>query len=128
MLAVALVATDPRQRANRLVAIVLLCSAHWSLCEVFWSLSDDPRRVAQWIRLSSLGWVWLGPLAIQIISELVGGANTGLRRALPWAYACAIASVVLYTATPWCLEEPVRTRFGWGIRFGPLFPLVYLPS
>ena len=128
MLAVALVTTHSRQRANRLVAVVLVCSAHWSLCEVFWSLSDDPRRVVQWIQLSSLGWMWLGPLTLQIISELVGGANSGLRRALPWAYACAIAGVVLYTATPWCLEEPVRTSFGWGVRFGPLFPVVYLPT
>ncbi|HEY8156668.1 MAG TPA: ATP-binding protein [Myxococcota bacterium] len=128
MLAVALLAINSKQRANRLVAIVLLCSAHWSLCEVFWSLSDDPRRVLQWVRLSSLGWMWLGPLTLHIISELVGGANTGLRRALPWAYACAVASILLYVATPWCLAEPVRTSLGWGVRFGPLFPLVYLPT
>ena len=38
-------------------------------------------------------------------------------------YACAAASILLYTATPWCLDEPVRTSFGWGVRFGPLFPL-----
>jgi PAS domain S-box-containing protein len=128
MLATALVALNSQQRVNRLVALVLVCSAHWSLCEVFWSLADDPRRVLQWIRLSSLGWIWLGPLAVHVISDLVGGANTGLRRALPWAYAAAIASLLLYVATPWCLSEPVRTSFGWGIRFGPLFPLVYLPT
>ena len=94
MLAVALVATDSRQRANRLVAIVLVCSAHWSLCEVFWSLCGRPaQRSCSWIQLSSLGWMWLGPLTLHIISELVGGANTGLRRALPWAYACAVASI-----------------------------------
>ena len=98
MIAVALVAADSRQRANRLVAAALLCSAWWSLCEVFWSLSDDPREVVQWIKLSSLGWMWLGPLTLHIVSELVGDANTGLRRALPWAYASAIASIALYTA------------------------------
>jgi signal transduction histidine kinase len=128
MLAVALLTINSEQRANRLVAIVLLCSAHWSLCEVFWSLADDPRSVMQWVRLSALGWIWLGPLTLHIVSELVGGANTGLRRALPWAYASAVAAFLLYVATPWCLSEPVRTGFGWGLRFGPLFPLVLLPT
>jgi len=128
MIAVALVTADPRQRANRLVAAALACSAWWSLCEVFWSFSDDPRRVVQWVKLSSLGWTWLGPLTLHIISELVGGADTMLRRALPWAYAGAVASLLLYTATPWCLDEPVSTSFGWGVRFGPLFPLAYLPT
>lgn len=128
MIAVALVTADARQRANRLVAAALLCSAWWSLCEVFWSLSDDPREVVQWIKLSSLGWMWLGPLTLHIISELVGGANRGLRRALPWTYAGAIAGIALYTVTPWCLDEPVRTSFGWGVRFGPLFPLAFLPT
>jgi PAS domain S-box-containing protein len=128
MIAVALVTADSRQRANLLVAAALGCSAWWSLCEVFWSFSDDPSRVVQWVKLSALGWIWLGPLALHIISELVGEANTTMRRALPLAYACAAASLLLYTATPWCLEQPVPTSFGWGVRFGPLFPLAYLPT
>jgi hypothetical protein len=61
MLAVALVAINSQQRANRLVAVVLFCSAHWSLCEVFWSLSDDPRRSAMDRSPRSAGSGW--PLA-----------------------------------------------------------------
>jgi signal transduction histidine kinase len=127
-LAAALVAGDSGQRANRLVAIVLVCSAHWSLCEVFISLADDPHSVIQLAKLSSLGWLWLGPLTLHIVSELVGGAHPGLRRRLPWAYACAAASILVYVATPFCLETPLRTSFGWAIHPGPLFPLVYLPT
>ena len=44
MIAVALVATDPRQRANRLVAAVLVCSAWWSIVRGDRGLLDDPRR------------------------------------------------------------------------------------
>ena len=51
-LAAALVASGSGQRANRLVAIVLLCSAHWSVCEVLWSQCDDPQSVLRLIRLS----------------------------------------------------------------------------
>ena len=126
-LAAALVANDSGQRANRIVAAVLVCSAHWSVCEVLWSQGDDAQSVLWLIRLSSLGWLWLGALALHIISELVGGAHPGPRRVLPWSYACAAVSIPLCMATPWCLVEPVRTSFGWGIRLGPLFPLVYLP-
>jgi signal transduction histidine kinase len=128
MIAVALVATNVRQRANRLVAITLACSAHWSLCEVFTSLAEDPQTVLRLARLASLGWMSLGPLALLMASELAGGANRRLRRVLPWAYACTVASIALYTATPWCLAEPVRSGFGWGLRLGPLFPLVFLPT
>jgi signal transduction histidine kinase len=128
MIAMALIAADSRQRASVLVAVALICSAWWSLCEVCWSFEGDPRRVVQWIKLSALGWMWLGPLTLHIISELVGGAKPGLRRSLPWAYGSAVASIVLYIASPWCLEEPVRGRFGWAVRFGPLFPLAYLPT
>ena len=78
--------------------------------------------------MSSLGWLWLGPLTFHIVSELVGGAHPGLRRFVPWAYAGAAASILLYVASPFCLDEPVRNRFGWAMRPGPLFPLVVLPT
>ncbi len=127
-LAAALVASDSGQRANRLVAIVLVCSAHWSVCEVLMSLCDAPNRVLQLARLSSFGWLWLGPLTLHIVSELVGSVHPGLRRLLPWAYAGASASILLYALSPLCLELPVRNHFGWALHPGRLFPLVVLPT
>jgi signal transduction histidine kinase len=127
-LAAALVGGASEQRANRLVATVLVCSAHWSLCEVLISLAGDPDSVIALAKLSSLGWLWLGPLTLHMISELVGGAHPGLRRCLPWAYGCAAVSILFYVATPFCFDVPLRSRFGWTIQPGPLFPLVFLPT
>jgi len=127
-IAAALFASDSGQRATRLIAIVLLCSAHWSLCEVWMSLANDPQSVNQLARLSSFGWMWLGPLTLHVVSELVGGALPTLRRLLPWSYACTVASIALYVATPFCLGTATRNDFGWSIEPGPLFPLVVLPT
>ncbi len=127
-LSAALLSSDSGQRANRLVAIVLACSAYWSACEVLTSLCDQPSSALQMAKLSGVGWLWLGPLTLHIASELVGGAHPGLRRVLPWSYACAVASILFYVATPYCLRVPVRTEYGWALHLGPLFPLVYLPT
>ena len=127
-LAAALVASDSGQRANRLVAIVLLCSAHWSVCEVFMTSATTRTAWSSWPagrRSAGCGW---GRSPLHIVSELVGGAHPGLRRLLPWAYAGAAASISLYWLSPACLAEPVSGRFGLALRPGPLFPLVVLPT
>jgi signal transduction histidine kinase len=128
MLGAAIVAGNQGQRANRLVALVLFCSAHWSACEVMLNLSQDPREVLLWARFSSLGWLWLGPLTLHVTAELVGVARTRLRRSLPFAYATAALSIAAYAGTPWFLDGPVRTSFGWAVRFTPLFPLIFIPT
>jgi PAS domain S-box-containing protein len=127
-MAAAILSRDPGQRVNRLVAVVLVCSAWWSLCEVVWGMADDPETVRWLIKASSLGWLWLGPLCLEILTELAGDAKLKLRRLVPLAYVTAAASIVLYIATPWCVGEPVRVSWGWGITFGPLFGLVFVPT
>jgi signal transduction histidine kinase len=124
----AIASRDPGQRATRLVVLVLLCSVHWSLCEVAWGLSDDPRTVRWLIKASSLGWLWLGPLCLHVLVEIGGRHGLRLQRLLPFAYGSAALGIVLYVATPWCVAEPVRTSWGWGITFGPLFPFVVVPT
>jgi PAS domain S-box-containing protein len=125
MIASAIVSHDPGQRANRVIALVLACSGWWSFCEVIWTVQEDPAVVLWLIKISSVGWMLLGPLSLDAYVEILGDARSRLRRLLPLAYASAAASIGLYLATPWCLSEPVPTRWGWGYHPGPLFPLVY---
>ena len=127
IMAAGILGRDPGQRANRLVALILACSAHWSLCEVLWNSSDDPDVVLWLVRLSGAGWLWLGPLALELYVELAGDSRSSLRKLIPYAYGSSAFSLALY-ATPWGVIEPVRTDFGWGYSFGPLFPIVYLPT
>jgi PAS domain S-box-containing protein len=127
LIAIGILAADSGQRANRLVALVLACSAHWSMCEVLWNLADDPEVVIWLVRLSAAGWLWLAPLSLELYVEILGDARSPLRRLIPVAYATAALSLVLYI-TPWCVHEPIRTSWGWGYSFGPLFWVAYLPT
>jgi len=124
----AILARDPSQRTNRLIATVLGCSAYWSLCEILWNLSDDPNTVLWLIRFSSFGWIPLGPLALDLFIEVTGNARSRYRKALPVAYATAALAIAIYILTPWCIESPIRVSWGWSYSLGPLFPLAFLPT
>jgi hypothetical protein len=39
-----ILARDPTQRSNRLLAVILGCSAYWSLCEILWNSRATSRR------------------------------------------------------------------------------------
>jgi PAS domain S-box-containing protein len=127
-IASAIVCRDPDQRANLLLGLILGCAAFWSLCEVFGNTSQDPEQVVAAIRLSALGWVSMGPLALHFLAVLEAGPRSLPRRLLPFSYAAAVVGIVFYVATPWCITGAVKTEWGWGIRFGPLFWAAYLPT
>ena len=124
----AILARDPGQRANRLIATVLGCSAYWSLCEILWNLSDDPNTVLWMIRLSSFGWIPLGPLALDLFVEVTGRTRSRYHKVVPLAYSTAAFAIALYIVTPWCITAPIRVSWGWSYEFGPLFPLAFVPT
>jgi PAS domain S-box-containing protein len=124
----AILARDPNQRTNRLLATVLGCSAYWSLCEILWNLSDDPNDVLLLIRLSSFGWIPLGPLALDLFVEVTGSARSPYRKLLPIAYGSAAILVALYLFSPMFIHSPVRLTWGWSYELGPLFPIAFLPT
>jgi PAS domain S-box-containing protein len=124
----AILARDPDQRPNRLIATVLGCSAYWSLCEILWNLSDDSNIVVWLIRLSSFGWIPLGALALDLFVEVTGNARSRIGRIVPAGYATAGLAIALYLFTPWCVQTPIRVSWGWSYSLGPLFPLAFLPT
>ena len=112
MIASAIVSHDPGQRANRVVALVLACTGWWAFFDVTWNLQGDP-EIALWLmKVSSIGWIMLGPCTLDVYVEVLGDARSRLRRLVPLAYAGAAASFVLFVATPWCLTEAVPTTWG----------------
>jgi signal transduction histidine kinase len=127
-LASAITAHNIEARANRLIAAIFACSAWWSLCEVLWSVQAEPDRVLWLVKASSPGWMLLGPIALDLFSEIQCDARSRLSRLVPLAYACAALSIVVYVATPWGLSHAVRTSWGWSYRLGPAFPFLYVAS
>jgi signal transduction histidine kinase len=124
----AILALDPGQRTNRLVASVVGCSAYWSLCEILWNLSDDPNTVLWLIRFSSFGWIPLGALALDLFVEVTGRPRSQVGNVVRTAYATAGLAIGLYLFTPWCIQSPIRLSWGWSYSLGRLFPLAFLPT
>jgi PAS domain S-box-containing protein len=124
----AILARDPGQRVNRLIATVLGCSAYWSLCEILWNLNDDPNAVLWTMKLASFGWVPLGPLVLDLFFEVSGNARSRYHKIVPVAYSTAACAIALYIFTPWCITAPIRVSWGWSYSLGPLFPLAFIPT
>jgi PAS domain S-box-containing protein len=124
----AILARDPGQRTNRLLAVVLGCSAYWSFCEILWNLSDDPDEVLLLVRLSSFGWIPLGPLALDLFVEVTGSARSQFRKIVPFAYGTAAVAIAGYLFSPGFIRSPIRFDWGWSYELGPLFALAFLPT
>jgi signal transduction histidine kinase len=127
-LASAIFVRDPNHPINRRVALILLCAAYWSACELLWGLCDDPETARRLIQASALGWGWLGALCFDVLLKITGGGGPLLRRLPPFAYASAALGIALYVATPWCAGTPVRVPWGWSPTFRPLFPVALVPA
>ena len=124
-LASAITAHNVGSRANRLIALIFASTAWWALCEALWNIQAEPDKVLWLVKASSLGWMLLGPLALDLFSEIEFDARSRFKHLVPVAYGCAAASIMLYVATPWGMSHAVRTEWGWSYRFGPIFPLLY---
>ncbi len=121
----AVVARDPGLRIHRLLGGLLAATAWWSLCEILWQLQDAEAAVLAFIRLSSLGWMALGPLCLHIFAEMVGRPALLVRRALPLAYACAALGIVVYQLTPAVAHAVHSPHWGWGYQLDPVFFVPY---
>ncbi len=97
----------------------------WALCEVLWNLQIDAEAARIFVRLSTFGWVFIGPLAFDLMREISGESRPSHRRAAGGLYA--IASMFLWAGlfTPWMHGEMIATSWGWGYEVGGLH-LVYL--
>jgi signal transduction histidine kinase len=125
MLATAILVRDAGHRMNRLGATLTLGSMVWSFCEVLWNTADDPAAALWLVRVSSLGWVAIGPIGLHLFRELVGHDGPRLRRAQPWLYGISALFFLLDLATPWVHTGVVRTSWGFGYEFGPAYPPFY---
>jgi PAS domain S-box-containing protein len=124
--AIALLMRDPADPGNRRAALLVSGAAWWAFCEVLWNLAPDVEEATRYFLLSTPGWCLLGPVAMHFFLEVGRIQAPRLRRRLPLLYAGGAACMVLTWATPWLIEDLVKTRWGWVMRVGPLFPLYYL--
>jgi len=125
-LALAIWLRDPADSGNRIATLLLACCAFWAGCEVLWSSQSRPEAVVNLVRASALGWVWLGPLTLQLFLHIGRSPAPRLRRAMPLLYATCVGFLALTWLTPWMHDGAVRTAWGWAYRFGPAYPFFYV--
>ncbi len=118
-------ARDPRGLASRRGAALLLVSAYWAICETAWNLAADADTALAWVRASAPGWLFIGPVVLQLFLEAEGGPWPRLRRLVRPLYAASFGLLALTWFTPWILRGATRTSWGWGYLVGPLHPVMF---
>jgi len=126
VLATVILIRDSRHRANRTGAVVCAAGAHWALCGALWNSTHDPQTALFFIKLSSLGWVTIGPAALHLFLIVTSHPALRWRPLMPSLYGLVGAFVLVDLATPWLHPTAVQAYWGWGYTVGPLFPAAYL--
>ncbi len=125
MCAGGILARDPLGRATRRGAALMLAAAYWAICEVAWNLATDHDTALAWVRASAPGWLFAGPVTLQLFLEAEGGPWPRLRRLVLPLYAASFGLLALTWFTPWIIRDVVQTRWGWGYVVGPIHPLMF---
>ncbi|MGH6691354.1 MAG: hypothetical protein ACREF4_11840, partial [Gammaproteobacteria bacterium] len=100
-LALAILLRDPADAGHRIAALLLSCTAFWAGCEVLWNAQTRADAALLLVRASALGWVWLGPLTLQLFLRIGRDPAPGLRRAMPLLYAVCAGFLAVSWLTPW---------------------------
>jgi len=125
VLGTVILVNDPRDRANQLAALLVGGVCVWAFCEVLWNVQDDPVVALAFVRASAVGWIFIGPLMLDLCLHVTAARAPRARAARPWLFGLAGALLVIAWTTPWIQSGVVRTEWGWAYETGPLYPLFY---
>jgi signal transduction histidine kinase len=125
-LAAAIAAREPGQRANRLVAVVLLCDAWWALLELLCLTAGSAGSALLYARLATAGSTLISPVALHLLTVVVPEPMLRYRRLLIAQYAIATCFVLATLASPWVTPGVERLSWGFSPQIGPLVSWGYL--
>jgi hypothetical protein len=108
------------------VVSLAILGAFWGLCEVLWSLAPNPDTALYLQRLSALGWVGLGPLALHVVHQAIGRPSHRMPRVIGGLYVLSALFLALAWTTPLLVERAVPTSWGYGVVPGAAFPVYYV--
>ena len=63
---------DSSHRGSRYGTVLIGGVAVWAMCEMSWNLQSDPENARFFLRLSGIGWAFIGPLALDLMREISG--------------------------------------------------------
>lgn len=108
-------------RESSVSGLILGCGIFWSGCQILWNTTDDPLVAVYYMRVSSLGWMTVAPLALHLSLSALGIRELKLWRVLPWAYSVTAGLILLDWTTPWCHVRAIETSWGFTYQLGPGF-------
>ncbi len=111
----------PELRANRTSGVFLLVAAWWAACEVLWNTAPDASMALFFHRLAAPGFLFITPLAMRLVHDVMETPPRWLARLLSPAFALGALSLGLAWSSPWMLAGMVRTGWGWALVPGPAF-------
>jgi signal transduction histidine kinase len=126
VLAVALVTQDPTNPINRRTGLLFAGSAWWAGCELLWNTATDPDTALFLVRISSLGWAAIGPLALDVFVRVSEQPAQRVRRALPALYATSAIFALLFTTTDLAHRGVTPAPWGWSYEPGVGFLVFYV--
>ena len=112
ILATTILARSPVDRAHRLAALLVSSATVWAFYEVLWNVQTHPAAVLSLVKASAVGWVWIGPLSLQLFLQVTGEPAPRVRRALPLLYAASLTFLLIDWFTPWMHPDVVRSSWG----------------
>jgi signal transduction histidine kinase len=126
VLAVALILEDARSPVNQRICAVFAGCAWWAGCELLWNTATDPHAALLLVRISSLGWAAIGPLALDVFLRVAERPAPRLRKALPFLYGISALFALLFSTTDFSHRGVAPAPWGWSYQPGPLFFVFYL--
>jgi PAS domain S-box-containing protein len=117
---------DPTDRGNRAAALLIYSGAAWGVCQLLWNTTDDPELALLLVRLSALGWVFLGPLSARFILSVTQARAPHLRKTMLPHFGLGVAFLAIEWTTPLVHVAVFPTWWGFGYVFGPLYPLFFV--
>ena len=116
---------EPNETSHRCAGALLLGAAYWGVCEAFWSVSADPETALFFVRLSSPGWLWIGPLAVHLFLAGRPSGSVVPRSAVPWLYAVPLLALVAAWTTDTMHSGVLAKPWGWAYETGPAYAIWY---
>ncbi|MBW2263351.1 MAG: diguanylate cyclase [Deltaproteobacteria bacterium] len=128
LLASAILVLDPRNKLNRLYAILALCISHWALMKLGIAFSMTEDAASLFYRLSSLGWCFMPPLFLHFALRFTNSHRRGWSLWAPRAaYGVSAFLVISLWIDDWMLLGMTMEPWGYADMPGPLYRLVFQP-
>src|SRR5262249_34885531 len=118
-----ILAREPDATTHRCAGALLLGAAWWGVCEALWTIAPDAHTALLLVRLSTPGWIAVGPISMHLFLAQETRPPAWIRRALLPCYALAALFGIASLFMPEMASGITRVRWGWSYEVGAFYPV-----